>query len=93
VPVATTISGIDSLKILNQNLEVARGFKPMTGDEMNAVRSRCAETAADGRFEIYKVSLKFDNPVTRLPHGFPIDKAQKEVKQLFGKANGTWEPC
>jgi len=91
LPVATTISGIDSLKVLQQNLEVARGFKPMTKPEMTELRARCAKTAADGRFEPYKVSLKFDNPVTRMPHGFPIDKGQKEVKTMFEKANGTWE--
>jgi hypothetical protein len=58
---------------------------------MNRLRAQCAQTAADGRFETYKVSLKFDNPVTRMPHGFPIDKAQKEVVEMFGKANGTWQ--
>jgi predicted aldo/keto reductase-like oxidoreductase len=91
LPVATTISGIDSLKVLRQNLAVARGFKPMSAEEMDSLRKRCAEKAADGRFEVYKGTLKFDNPVTRMPHGFPIDKKQKEVKSMFEKANGTWE--
>ncbi len=91
LPVATTISGIDSLKVLEQNLRVARGFKPMTEQEMEALRTRCAPFAADSRFEPYKVSLRFDNPVTRLPHGFPIDKDEKEVKAMFQKGSGTWE--
>jgi aryl-alcohol dehydrogenase-like predicted oxidoreductase len=90
LPVATTISGIDSLEVLRQNLKVARGFKPLSESEMEELRARAAETAADGRFEVYKGSLKFDNPVTRMPHGFPIDKAQKEVKQMFKKASGSW---
>jgi aryl-alcohol dehydrogenase-like predicted oxidoreductase len=92
LPVTTTISGVDSLKVLDQNLSVARGFEPMTENEMNALRAKCAETAADGRFEPYKVSLKFDNPVTRMPHGFPIDKTVKEVKEMFKKPYGTWQP-
>jgi uncharacterized protein len=29
LPVATTISGMDSFAVLQQNLEVARGFQPM----------------------------------------------------------------
>jgi len=91
LPVAVTISGMDSLKILHQNLEVARGFKPMTAEEMERVRAKCAPYAADGRFEVYKGSLRFDNPMTRLPHGFPIDKAQKEVKKMLTEGNGTWE--
>src|SRR5262249_31363838 len=32
--VATTISGIDTLAVLRQNLVIARGFKPMTAEEM-----------------------------------------------------------
>ncbi len=83
LPVATTIAGIDSPKILHQNLAVARGFKPYSADEMQALRERCAQFAADGRFEHYKVSLRFDNPETRLPHGFPIDPTQKELKEQF----------
>jgi len=27
--------------------------------------ARCALTAADGRYEPYKVSLRYDNPMTR----------------------------
>jgi hypothetical protein len=90
LPVAVTISGMDSLKVLHQNLDVARGFKPFTPAEMDALRQKCAATAADGRFEVYKGSLRFDNPMTRLPHGFPIDQAQKEVKTMFKKGSGTW---
>jgi aryl-alcohol dehydrogenase-like predicted oxidoreductase len=92
LPVATTICGMDSLDVLRQNLQVARGFTPMTEDEMDALRARCASTAADGRFESYKVSLRYDNPVTRMPHGFPIDRNQREVKQMLEEGTGTWEP-
>jgi hypothetical protein len=90
--VATTISGMDSVAVLEQNLRVARGFTPMTPAEMDALRQRCAPFAADGRFEPYKASLKFDNPLTRLPHGFPIDDQQKEVKYMVDKGYGTWVP-
>src|SRR5262249_23669629 len=38
VPVATTISGIDSLAVLRQNLAIARGFQPMPTEEMEALR-------------------------------------------------------
>jgi hypothetical protein len=30
--------------------------------------------------------------MTRLPHGFPIDAAQKEVKEMFAGGTGTWFP-
>jgi aryl-alcohol dehydrogenase-like predicted oxidoreductase len=90
LPVAVTISGMDSLDVLKKNVEAARGFKALTEKEMNAIREKCAPTAADGRFEPYKMSLQFDNPVTRLSHGFPIDRQQKEVKEMLEKGTGPW---
>jgi aryl-alcohol dehydrogenase-like predicted oxidoreductase len=71
LPVASTVSGIDSLTILRQNLRIARDFKPMTADEMRRLRERCAEAASDGRFELYKTSMKFEGPPGRKQHKFP----------------------
>jgi predicted aldo/keto reductase-like oxidoreductase len=88
LPVATTIAGMDSFAVLRQNLRVARGFKPMTAAQMKALRDRCAKAAGDGRHEVYKLSLKFDNPQARLPHGFPLDIAQKEVQEMLFKEAG-----
>jgi len=88
LPVATTIAGMDSLGVLRQNVRVARGFTPMSDLEMQALRDRCANAAADGRHEVYKVSLAFDNPQARLAHGFPLDAAQKEVKEMLFKEAG-----
>src|SRR5882762_10184467 len=58
LPVAVTICGMDSVDVLHQNLRIARGFHPMNDNEMDALRARCASTAADGRYEPYKVSLR-----------------------------------
>lgn len=71
LPVAATVTGIDSLKVLRQDLAVARGFRPMAAAEMAALRDRCAPPAADGRFELYKTTAMFDGPVGRRQHGFP----------------------
>ncbi len=46
---------------------------------MAALRALCAPTAADGRYEMYKVSIRYDNPETRGAHGFPNDPMNKEV--------------
>jgi aryl-alcohol dehydrogenase-like predicted oxidoreductase len=88
LPVAVTISGMDSLNVLRQNLKVARGFTPMTEKEMKALRDRCAAVAADGRFEPYKASLQFDNPQARQAHDFPLDAQNKEVKEMFRRVMG-----
>jgi aryl-alcohol dehydrogenase-like predicted oxidoreductase len=71
LPVATTVSGIDSLRILRQNLRIARSFKPMSEAELDAHRKRLARYAADGRFELYKTTAAFDGDEGRKAHGFP----------------------
>ncbi len=73
LPVATTVSGIDSEAVLRQNLRVARGFSPMSRAEMETLRARVRDTAADGRFELYKTSMRDDGPPGRRQHGFPSD--------------------
>jgi len=92
LPVATTITGIDSLDVLHQNLQIAQNFTPMTEAEMNELRDRCKQEAADGRYELYKLSLKFDNPESRLAHGFPLDTQQSEVKDMFGVQTNNGHP-
>lgn len=71
MPIATLVSGIDSLEVLRQNLAIARGFQPMTEPEMQALRDRVSQYAADGRFELFKSSKEFDADVGRMQHGFP----------------------
>ena len=70
LPVATTVSGICSFEILRQNLEIASRL-PMSADEMQQVRERCRALAADGRYELYKTTAKFEGPEGRRQHGFP----------------------
>jgi hypothetical protein len=74
LPVATTISGIDSLAVLRQNLAIARGFTPMTAEEMEALQRRCARAAGDGHLELYKSTMKYDGDVGRQQHGIPSHK-------------------
>ncbi len=74
LPVATTISGIDSMAVLEQNLAIAANFKPMTDDEKNALRERCRAMAADGRYEKFKTTKAYDGDVGREQHGYPLSK-------------------
>jgi aryl-alcohol dehydrogenase-like predicted oxidoreductase len=73
LPVASTVSGIDSLDILRQNLRIAHDFVPLTPEEMDALRRRVALAAADGRFELFKTSKRFDGKPGREQHGFPSE--------------------
>jgi aryl-alcohol dehydrogenase-like predicted oxidoreductase len=72
--VSVTVSGIDSIDVLRQNLAVARGFEPMAKAEMDALRARVAGPggpAGDGHFELYKTTKHFDAKVGREQHGYP----------------------
>ena len=71
LPVTTTISGIDSMRILRQNLKVAEAFKPMSATEMRRLTARLAPEAADGRYELYKTTAQHDGVEGREQHGFP----------------------
>jgi aryl-alcohol dehydrogenase-like predicted oxidoreductase len=71
LPVATTISGMDSLGVLEQNLAIAKGFQPMKPEEMQALRERVKALAADGRYELFKTTKKYDGAVGRQQHHYP----------------------
>jgi aryl-alcohol dehydrogenase-like predicted oxidoreductase len=75
LPVATTVSGIDSMRVLRQNLKIAQGFRPMSRAQMEAHRRRLADMAADGRFELYKTTARHDGEEGRKQHGFPTEEA------------------
>jgi aryl-alcohol dehydrogenase-like predicted oxidoreductase len=92
LPVATTITGIDKPEVLRQNLKIAQTFQPMSASEMQQARDSVKQYAADGRFELYKLSLKFDNPEARLAHEFPLDMRQVEVEEMLAGTENNGKP-
>ncbi len=70
LPISTLVSGIDSEKVLDQNLKIVREFRPMALEERSAVEAKTLAMAGDGRFELFKSSKMFDGPVHRKQHGF-----------------------
>ncbi len=71
LPVTVTISGMNSMDVLEQNLEVARNFEHMSEPEMAQLRDRCRFLAADGRLELFKTTTKYDGDLGREQHGYP----------------------
>jgi predicted aldo/keto reductase-like oxidoreductase len=63
VPVTVTITGCESMANLEQALNVARNFKPMTSDQKIALLEKTAPAAAQGKFEAYKSSHIYDGTV------------------------------
>jgi len=60
LPTATVITGIDSLEILDQAVEAARTFKPMSQEQVSALLARTAKAAASGDYEPFKTTTGFD---------------------------------
>lgn len=60
LPVSVCITGCDSLKILQQGLDIARSFKPLTETEVSAILAKTESSAKEGLFELYKTATIFD---------------------------------
>ena len=68
--VSTTISGMDSMAVLEQNLEIVRNFKPLRADQIEALRAY-GKQFQDGRYELFKSTVKYDGNLGRQQHDFP----------------------
>ena len=55
LPVSTLVCGIDSPKVLEQDLAVARGFTPMSEEERKAMVEKVSAIAKGGKLESYKL--------------------------------------
>lgn len=63
LPTSVVITGCDSLQILNQALEAARTFQPLTQEQVEALLAKTAPVAGEGKFEGYKTSNTFDGTI------------------------------
>jgi hypothetical protein len=61
LPTSTVITGIDSLKILEQDLEAVKTYKPLSNEQISALLARTARPASLGRFEGFKTTNGFDS--------------------------------
>jgi predicted aldo/keto reductase-like oxidoreductase len=60
LPISTQITGIDSMDVLRQDLDLVRTFKPLTLEQTKALLERTAVAAADGQYEKFKTGNRFD---------------------------------
>jgi aryl-alcohol dehydrogenase-like predicted oxidoreductase len=61
LPTSVVITGCDSMEILNQALEAAGTFRPMSEAEVQALLARTAKAASKGEFELFKTTSIFDS--------------------------------
>jgi predicted aldo/keto reductase-like oxidoreductase len=60
LPTSTVITGIDNMKVLDQAVEAAQTFKPMSKEAVGELLARTAAAAATGRYELFKTESRYD---------------------------------
>lgn len=73
LPVATLVSGMDSLAVLKKNLAVADGFVPLNVEERAELLARSAPHAEGGVSEPFKSTRIFDASEGRIANNYPLD--------------------
>ena len=61
LPTSVVITGIDKPEILEQALEAAKTFKPMSRDQIAQLLAKTKEAAMAGKYELFKTSSHFDS--------------------------------
>jgi len=61
LPTSVVITGVDSMKILDQAIEAASTFKPLSEEEVATLLAKTADVAKNGEFEMFKTSQKYDS--------------------------------
>jgi hypothetical protein len=70
------VVGIDSMKVLEQDLAIARNFKPLSEQELAQLTDKVKHVAGDGRHERFKSTQFFDGLYHRKQHGL----TQEEIE-------------
>jgi len=82
LPTSVVITGIDSMKILEQAFKAASTFSPMSKKEVSALLAKTAKAAKTGEFELFKTSSHFDSTAQN-PKWLGKDSAR--VRELAGE--------
>jgi aryl-alcohol dehydrogenase-like predicted oxidoreductase len=79
LPTSVVITGIDKQSILDQAMEVASSFQPLTDAQVQQIVSKTVKAAADGKYELFKTSMHFDSTAQ---HPEWLGKETAQVKEL-----------
>src|ERR1041384_7509557 len=60
LPTSVVITGCESMENLEQALTAARTFEPMSDEQVKALLSRTAQSAARGEYELFKTTSIYD---------------------------------
>lgn len=71
VPVSSVVRGWTSMDQMMTDIQTARDFKPLSPVERDEILRLAEPHAGDGRYELFKSTQRFDDPMYRKMHGFP----------------------
>jgi hypothetical protein len=61
LPTSVVVTGIDSMMVLQQALDLVKSFEPLTEEQETALLSKTAVAAAEGKYEEFKTTPKHDS--------------------------------
>ncbi|HEY2064621.1 MAG TPA: aldo/keto reductase, partial [Gemmatimonadaceae bacterium] len=80
LPTSVVITGCDSMEILDQAIEAARTFRPMSDAQVEALLAKTKQAASKGEFEPFKTSSIFDSTAT---HPEWLGEEPQRIKELM----------
>jgi len=69
LPIASLCRGYETMEELEQDLKIARNFRPMDEQEKQQLLALARPEAGDGRHERFKSTQAFDARIYREMHG------------------------
>ena len=79
LPTSVVITGCDSMELVDQAVEVASNFKPLSESQVNAILAKTKSAASKGEFELFKTTSIFDSTAT---HPQWLGEEPARVKEL-----------
>jgi predicted aldo/keto reductase-like oxidoreductase len=73
LPITSLCRGYETMEQLQQDLKIARGFKPLPESERAQLLAMAAPEAGDGRHERFKSTQVYDAPIYQKMHGLALD--------------------
>jgi aryl-alcohol dehydrogenase-like predicted oxidoreductase len=77
LPTSVVITGMDKMEILEQAIQAARTFRPLSEDEVAKLLAKTAPVAAYGKFELFKTTSHHDS-TAKNPDWLGEDPAEAE---------------
>ena len=80
LPTSVVITGCDSMEILDQAIETARSFRPLSEAERKVLLERTAQAASKGEYEPFKTTSIFDGTAS---HPDWLGEEPERVQQVM----------